>query len=199
MKNILLGAVVLVLSIGMIGCGKADPVSNGSNNETRQLVINNQETDETSEGNVIGAEPETNDRSADVNLADYDLFRYFAKTSAEVQEMSGVAPENIEDGTQHFALATSVMVYTDDSEEHKVNYLNISAYNNESAYHIGKYWMGMSREDIDRVAEEVGYHWMSEESKIVRFTNDIHVIQFYLDNGTPARVTQISLYWYDNQ
>lgn len=187
-----------MMSISIIGCGKRDSSSADSNSESRQLNVDYQETEEETEDAMkAGYEQPGNENAAGVNLEDYDLFRYFDKPSAEVEALSGVAPETMENGTQHFEMSKGVTVYTDDSEERKVNYLNISAYNNTSPYHIGKYWIGMSREDIDRISEEVGYHWMSEESKIVRFTNDIHIIQFYLDNSNPARATQISLYWYD--
>lgn len=197
MKKILVAAIVLVMTIGIIGCGKSDKSPVDANKETRQLVVTNQETEETSDGMEAGYEQEGSENAEGLNLEDYDLFRYFAKPSAEVALLSGIEPETMENGTQHFELSKSVTVYTDASDEHKIDYLNISAYNNTSPYHIGKYWLGMSREDIDRVSEEVGYHWLNEENKIVRFTNDIHIIQFYLDNSAPARATQISLYWYE--
>ncbi len=198
MKNILLGAAVLILAIGISGCGKVDPASSNDKQESRQLVISGAETEETqNETMIAGFDQSGSENAAGVNLEDYDLFRYFDKTSAEVVSLSGKEPQTQENGNQYFELSKSVTVYTDNSEEHKVNYLNISAYDNTSPYHIGKYWLGMSREDIDRVSEEVGYHWLSEESKIVRFSNDIHIIQFYLDTGSPARVTQLSLYWYE--
>ncbi len=187
----------MALSIGSIACGKSDTGSENTKKESRQLVVTTQETEETTETMVAGFEQEGNENADGLNLADYDLFRFFDKPSAEVALLTGVEPETMDNGTQHFELSKSVTIYTDDSEEHKINYLNISAYNNTSPYHIGKFWLGMSREDVDHVCEEIGYHWLNEESKIVRFTNEDHIIQLYLDNGTPARATQISFYWYE--
>ncbi len=197
MKRVWLGITVVVMSLGIFACGKSETSSSNSNNETRQIVINDYETETETETMTVDLEEVANNNAEAVNLEDYDLFRYFDKTSAEVTELSGIEPETMDNGTQHFQLSKSVSLYTNNSEEHKVDYLNISAYDNVSAYHIGKYWIGMSREDIDKVSEEVGYHWISEESKIVRFSNDVHIIQFYLNNGSPARVTQMSLYWYE--